>query len=662
MESLTSKIKLLSKRKSFLPLPSSSSSSSKTTSSSTSTPTPTTMVDLFENEEEDLCWRWEILISDLLPSEILPNVKKARSARKKLSSHYAATTKLLQSLQDAESVILHHHNHNHNHQKKEEKQLLENTNITAVVAVCLAKISRDEEKVLKFEREDEKQRLAMLAKKQKEKEWEEKKREKERLAEEKRHQKERKKQEAETKKLEQEKKKQNAREEAKRKKEQEQTKKAQEKLQEEEQKNKKLNKQKACLLSFFAAPKKKISSAQDESTNESSSSSSLSTDQTSADATANVVCEAPDYSSADVFSKINSLDTTLAGCCPFGALSRDAMASRKRRTRRVPVSVYVTVVPDNDGWGAQPFAEQRVFHIPNKYQFLSFHEDCRPAYHGTWSKTSSIISGRNPFGKDPKDLDYEYDSEAEWEEGDDEVGEDVEDETKDKEEEEEEEANLKVYDYDDGFCVADDQYLDIDENVDEETKALYKKKLQTTGQNGDGQAPIVANKVSIIAPSFGGIPSDISNNTDLIEGFTKQEGIDLLSSHENVYLVEVDLRLDAFSPPLVNEGVVIAKNESAAPSGGKSANDEYSIEEMRFLARFAHHCTLNSKEKVVEELRNAHPSVFSSRAKATRKLDSIAVKKKRRNSTGVYWEVKKEILEELGLQDLVVSVYCAINL
>jgi chromatin assembly factor 1 subunit A len=37
-------------------------------------------------------------------------------------------------------------------------------------------------------------------------------------------------------------------------------------------------------------------------------------------------------------------------------------------------------------------------------------------FSGTWSKKSSIISPRNPFQKDNKLLDYEYDSEAEWEE------------------------------------------------------------------------------------------------------------------------------------------------------------------------------------------------------------------------------------------------------
>ena len=43
----------------------------------------------------------------------------------------------------------------------------------------------------------------------------------------------------------------------------------------------------------------------------------------------------------------------------------------------------------------------------------------RPPYHGTWSKRRAVKGlGRKPFTKEPI-LDYDVDSEAEWEEGDD---------------------------------------------------------------------------------------------------------------------------------------------------------------------------------------------------------------------------------------------------
>jgi hypothetical protein len=37
---------------------------------------------------------------------------------------------------------------------------------------------------------------------------------------------------------------------------------------------------------------------------------------------------------------------------------------------------------------------------------------------GTFSKKSSVVNGRRPFRKDFSIMNYEYDSEAEWEEED----------------------------------------------------------------------------------------------------------------------------------------------------------------------------------------------------------------------------------------------------
>ncbi|TPX32654.1 hypothetical protein SmJEL517_g04284 [Synchytrium microbalum] len=51
------------------------------------------------------------------------------------------------------------------------------------------------------------------------------------------------------------------------------------------------------------------------------------------------------------------------------------------------------------------------------WKLLQFHEDTRPAYWGTWSKKSKSV-GRRPFTK-VDILDYENDSEAEWEQDED---------------------------------------------------------------------------------------------------------------------------------------------------------------------------------------------------------------------------------------------------
>ncbi|KAI9263451.1 chromatin assembly factor 1 subunit A-domain-containing protein [Phascolomyces articulosus] len=48
-------------------------------------------------------------------------------------------------------------------------------------------------------------------------------------------------------------------------------------------------------------------------------------------------------------------------------------------------------------------------------KLLQFTEDVRPAYYGTWTKSSKKINGQKPLAKDEDLVDYEHDSEGEWE-------------------------------------------------------------------------------------------------------------------------------------------------------------------------------------------------------------------------------------------------------
>lgn len=49
-------------------------------------------------------------------------------------------------------------------------------------------------------------------------------------------------------------------------------------------------------------------------------------------------------------------------------------------------------------------------------KYIYFHEDIRPPYIGTYTKKTLKSSARNPFLKLRNDTDYDYDSEAEWDE------------------------------------------------------------------------------------------------------------------------------------------------------------------------------------------------------------------------------------------------------
>ncbi len=187
LELVSSKIKLLAQRKSFLNAPS--------------------QLDCFENNDESYMWRWELSSIDLLPSKDASKVKKARSARKKLQSHHKAIINLLSSIEKAVSSI-------------EAK--------SSSSPKLIAKVSDMEEKVLKFEREEETARLLNKAKAQK--------------------------QAADTKKKEEEKERKKIeaakeREAAKQKKAEEKEK---EKLAKQQELEEKENKRKARMMSFFS--------------------------------------------------------------------------------------------------------------------------------------------------------------------------------------------------------------------------------------------------------------------------------------------------------------------------------------------------------------------------------------------------------------------------
>ncbi|VDO49498.1 unnamed protein product [Haemonchus placei] len=53
---------------------------------------------------------------------------------------------------------------------------------------------------------------------------------------------------------------------------------------------------------------------------------------------------------------------------------------------------------------------------PMRAKLFQFHDNYRPPYYGTWRTRSTMITGRRPFTTKEENIDYEVDSDAEWEE------------------------------------------------------------------------------------------------------------------------------------------------------------------------------------------------------------------------------------------------------
>lgn len=100
-----------------------------------------------------------------------------------------------------------------------------------------------------------------------------------------------------------------------------------------------------------------------------------------------------------------------------------------------------------------------------RFKFLQFHDNTRPGYFGTHSRTSSRIAARQPFAMDTMQIDYSFDSDDEWEDGlqDDENIENLSDEDDGEDEANDDEDS----DEDENDWLVPHGYLSEDEGLDD---------------------------------------------------------------------------------------------------------------------------------------------------------------------------------------------------
>lgn len=327
---VSTKIKVLAERKAYVKNPAVGSGTSLSNNVSPET-------DLFEDANAFHIWRWEVASVDILPEATISKVKKARGARKKLSFHFNATARLLSALD--ESI----------------KLMAKGTPSKAKIDKVVARISKEEEKVLKYERDAEKVRLTAEAKSKKQKNATKQKDEEKGL------QKENKKKQAEERKRQKEeaqRKKALEREEARRKKEEK----------EQEERTKKewaQEQQKKRMMSFFSGPAKKAK--KDETI-------VITSDNAAAK---EAIPESVSGFDAGRFQTLidSGGDSVKA---PFHPLSRRAKSSRRRKAKRVKLTVFVSAPTVDNPFAAQPvFAEEHEIQVRNRNKYLFFSEDLR---------------------------------------------------------------------------------------------------------------------------------------------------------------------------------------------------------------------------------------------------------------------------------------------
>lgn len=87
---------------------------------------------------------------------------------------------------------------------------------------------------------------------------------------------------------------------------------------------------------------------------------------------------------------------------------------------RVSVRDLVTELNESVAMGADSQRDEILKQLQSRTEVqikhLQFREDVRPGYVGTWTKRSKLIGPRTPFERDSSTLNYEVDSEEEWEE------------------------------------------------------------------------------------------------------------------------------------------------------------------------------------------------------------------------------------------------------
>ncbi|XP_008790577.2 chromatin assembly factor 1 subunit FSM-like [Phoenix dactylifera] len=287
-------------------------------------------------------------------------------------------------------------------------------------------------------------------------------------------------------------------------------------------------------------------------------------------------------------------------------------------------------------------------------KLLQFDQSHRPAYYGTWRRKSAV-GPRHPFKKDP-DLDYDIDSDEEWEEED--PGESLSDCDKDTEEDHLEEEASKIEDEDeseDGFVVPDG-YVSEDEGVQTETssddmedEAKSSPSVKSDVESEEFRALLQQQKLlhnltekalrksqPLVISNLMHEKAELMMAEDLA-GASKMEQICLQALRMQAFPGGSIVDLSASHSPSVEDLVLCQSSRNITPTAAAAVIPGSDLPE---FVRVIHSCS-QSINKVVELLQQKFPTV--SKALLRNKVREIS------DFVDNHWQVKKEVLESLGL-------------
>lgn len=291
-----------------------------------------------------------------------------------------------------------------------------------------------------------------------------------------------------------------------------------------------------------------------------------------------------------------------------------------------------------------------------KRKLLQFAKSNRPAYYGTWRKKSAVVGPKCPLKMDP-DLDYEIDSDDEWEEED--PGESLSDCEKDTDEVVEEDSKITDEEEEDSFVVPDG-YLSDNEGI--QIESVLNDKDDDASSLPPSQCPEIEEFRTLLRQQ-----KVLNNLTEqalrksqpLVISNLAHEKAELLTAQdlmgtskvEQLCLQVLSMRIcpggEVVDVPVIDSSATAEEtnqsNLKTSPSAASSILDT-DLPEIVGVIRSSR----DGINKLVELLHQKFPTV--AKIQLNRKVREIS------DFVDNRWQVKKEVLDKLGLTNSPVNL------